>query len=160
MGKFSGVGDAKVSQSGVYFLANKGPGHTKDEPNWVPARYKVAIKRVHTITSRKKEDLFIVEAKILESDCPDRPEGMGCSWVVNMKQDAALGNIKGFIAAANGIDPSSEEEVDAEVTEEVCETVVSNANPLEGTEVGLECVMIKTREDKDFTLHRWYPTAG
>lgn len=156
-GFFKGVEESKVGLGGIYFLANRGPGHTDKEPNWLPALYTVEIVKLITMTSRKKDDLFILEAKILESDCAERKPGMTASWVVNLKQDAALGNIKGFIAAANGIDPGDESAVNEAVTEEVCELAVSEDQPLAGEKVRLECVMIKTREGKPFTLHRWSP---
>lgn len=161
-GFFGGVEDAKVGSGGIYFLANKGPKFTdgKKVDQFTPALYEVEIKRVLTMTSRKKDDLFIVEAKIVNSDCPERKPGMTCSWVVNMKQDAALGNIKGFIAAANGIDPSDEAKTDEAVTEEVCDLAVGEDQPLAGLKVGLECVMIETKKGDPFTLHRWMPIAA
>ena len=142
MGLFSGIESAKVGAGGVYFLAGL---------------YKVRIVKVTTINSRKKDDLFIVEAKILESDNKDRKVGSSCSWVVNLKQDAALGNIKGFVAAANGIDPTDEDTVNKEVTEEAVEYVCSDDNPLKDVELNLECTAIKTRAGGDFTLHKWSP---
>lgn len=159
MSFFKGVEDARYGAGGVYFLANKGPTFNKGETveEWVPALYVVEIKQLITMTSRKKDDLFIVEALIIKSDCPERKVGMSCSWVVNLKQDAALGNIKGFIAAANGIEPTDEEKVNAEVTEEACTLAVSKDQPLAGIKLGLECTMIKTKAQKLFTLHRWSP---
>jgi hypothetical protein len=159
MGFFKNIESAKVGLGGIYFLANKGEGHTEKEPKWIPASYDLEILKITTMTSRKKDDLFIVECKIIKSDCPERKAGISASWVVNLKQDAAMGNIKGFIAAANGIDPSDEEAVNEAVTEEVCELAVSNDQPLAGNKIHLECIMIKTRENKDFTLHRWSPAA-
>lgn len=157
MSFFKGIKDAKVGAGGVYFLARKGPNYTDEKPEWLPAFYKVKIKSVITMTSRKKDDLFIVEGQITESNCAERPVGQTASWVVNMKQDAALGNIKGFIAAVNGIDPANTDAVNENVTEEVCELAVSKEQPLADNEVKLECTMIKTKENKDFTLHRWSP---
>ena len=137
---FAGIKDAKATQGGLYFLEGN---------------YKVKICRVFSMTSRKKEDLFIVECEILESDNPNRKPGMRPSWVVNLKHDAALGNIKGFVAAVNGIDPSDSEKVDELVDEEACEVVASKENPMEGTVMPLQCVNTKTREGGDFTLHKW-----
>jgi hypothetical protein len=144
MGLFSGIEQAKVGQGGVYFLEGL---------------YKIEILRVFTMHSRKGDDLFIVETKILESDQAERRVGTTCSWVVNLKMDPAMGNIKGFIAAANGIDPNNKDKVDAEVTEEAAEFVVSEENPLKGIVMGLEAVPIKTRAGGDFTLHKWQMVA-
>jgi hypothetical protein len=143
MSLFDGIEDAQVGQGGVYFL---------------PGKYLVKVLKCITLKSRKREDLFIVECEILESDCPDRKPGSKASWIVNFKQDAALGNIKGFIAAANGIDPGDESSVKEQVTMDICEYVVSDENPLAGTPVGLVCVNKKTRAGSDFTLHMWEPT--
>ena len=142
MGLFTGIEDAQVGQGGVYFLEGK---------------YLVEIVKVMTLNSRKKEDLFIVEAKILKSSNPERKVGITASWIVNLKHDAALGNIKGFVAAANGISPSDKEEVDRNVDEEAVEYACSEDNPLAGVQLDLECVQIKTREKRDFTLHKWNP---
>lgn len=160
MGFFDGIRNARVGVGGVYFLANKGPNHTEEKPQWLPAFYTVEIKRLITMTSRKRDDLFIVEALIIESDCPERQPGMVASWVVNLKQDAALGNIKGFLAAANGISPTDEERVNSEITEEVCELAVSDLQPLAGVRVRLECTVIQTKAGNPFTLHRWSPITA
>lgn len=144
-GLFGGVGDARVGQGGLYFL---------------PGIYKVKIIRFFAMESRKKEDLIIAECEILESDNPQRKVGSKPSWVVNLKQDAALGNIKGFLAACLGIDPSDEEAVNEQVTEDFCEEAVDeDENPMGGVVVGLEAVDIKTRAGGDFTLHKWSPVA-
>ncbi len=140
MGLFAGIGEAEVGGGGVYFLAGI---------------YKVELVKVFAKKSRKGDDLFIVETKILESDNEERAVGSSCSWVVSLKHDAALGNIKGFIAAANGIDPGDKDQVNAEVNEDAVEMACSSDNPLEGTVLPLECNQIKTRAGGDFTLHIW-----
>ncbi len=144
MGLFEGVEGAKVGQGGVYFLAGN---------------YLVEVEKVLAKRSRKKEDLFIVEAGILESDNAQRKAGSSASWIVNFKHDAALGNIKGFLAACNGIDPGDRAKVDEEITEDVCEYAVDDENPLSGTRVKLSCVMTQTKAGGDFTLHLWSPVA-
>lgn len=138
-GKYGGLGDARANQGGLYML---------------PGVYEVKVLKVTDMESRKGDDLFIVELEIVESDNDARRPGMKPSWVVNLKQDAALGNIKGFIAAAMGMDPS-DESVSSDEWEDAVETAVSKENPLAGTMMHLECVNIKTREGGDFTLHRW-----
>lgn len=140
MGLFDGIGDARPGGSNVYFLQGK---------------YKVKLNKVFTYKSRKKDDLFIAECEILESTSDKRPADTKASWVVNLKHEAALGNIKGFIAAANGIDPEDEEKVNEEVTEEVVEYCVGLDNPLEDIVLDLVCTDIKTRAGNDFTLHEW-----
>lgn len=134
MSKFAGISEASSYAGGNYFKAGL---------------YTVSIKEVKMVTSRKRDDLFIVECEILTSSCEELVAGMTCSWVVNMKHDASLGNIKQFTAIATG---SPEKEID----EEVCELVVSNENPLKGVKIGLECNEIKTRSGGDFTKHTWF----
>jgi hypothetical protein len=145
MSLFDGIEDAQVGQGGVYFL---------------PGIYKVRILKCITLKSRKREDLFIVECEVIESDVPERKPGSKASWIVNFKQDAALGNIKGFIAAATGIDPGDTARVNEEVTLDVCEYAVSDENPLAGSVLGLVAVNKKTRAGTDFTLHMWEPDQG
>ena len=145
MGLFSGIGDAQVGQGGVYFL---------------PGEYVVEIIKCFTMRSRKREDLFIAECLIKESNNPERRPGSKASWVVNFKQDAALGNIKGFVAACSGISPSNQKAVDAEVDEESCEYAVDDDNPLAGTLLSLSAVNKITRAGNDFTLHMWEPYDG
>ena len=142
MSLFEGIEEAQVGQGGVYFL---------------PGKYVAKILKCITLKSRKREDLFIVECEVVESDVPERKPGTRASWIVNFKQDAALGNIKGFIAAANGINPGTEDLVREEVDSEVCEYSVSPENPLAGILIRLVAVNKKTRAGGDFTLHLWEP---
>ena len=158
MGFFTGIEGKTPSRGGVYFTANKGPGHTLQDPEWLPALYVVRVKAIKTFVSRRDEKMFVLEAEILKSDNPERKPGMVVSWLVNLsRQEAGLGNIKGCIAAINGIDPGNERLVLQEVTEPVCDFAASEDQPLTGKVVGLECIMIKKRDGGDFTLHRWSP---
>ncbi len=91
MGTFSSIGEANVNAGGVYFL---------------PGTYIVEVKKCFEKKSRKKTDLLIIEFGILDSDVEIRPEGSSASWVLNLAQDASMGNVKGFLAAAMDIDPS------------------------------------------------------
>lgn len=138
MGRFSGVREARISNSGVYFLQGL---------------YTVEVQRVYMLTSRKREDFFVVESKILESDNAERRPGMTCTWMVKMSQDAALGNIKAFVSAATDT-PADE------IDEDSCELVVDDDNPLAGTVMKLEVVDITTREGNPFSLHKWHNEAA
>ena len=143
MGLFDGIGKVDATTSPIYFLSGS---------------YIVEVIKCFTMTSRKKDDLFIVETLILESDNGERKPGTKASWCVNFKQDAALGNIKGFVAACNGIKPTDNERVNDEITDEICEFAVDEKdNPLAGVKLKLVCVNKKTKEDKDFTVHMWDP---
>ena len=135
MGIFSGIKDAQVSSGGVYFI-----------PGLYP---EVEIEACKMIFTRKKEELFVAECKIIASDVPERGPDMHASFTANVtKHDAALGNIKGFMAA--GFNCSQDE-----ITEAVAEEVVSERQPLAGVRLRLEAVNTKTRDGGDFTKHVW-----
>lgn len=144
MGLFDGIGKVDATMSPIYFL---------------PGSYVVEIVRCFCMQSRKKEDLFIAETTITESDNEERPAGTKASWCVNFKQDAALGNIKGFVAACNGIKPTNNKKVNAEITDEICDYAVDEKdNPLAGILLKLVCVnKVIEKTGKDFTVHMWDP---
>lgn len=140
-GLFSGIEDAQISGGGIYLL---------------DGGYLVELIKVFTLVSRKKEDLVVVEFKILESNNPARTVGSRASWVVNLKQDAALGNLKGFALAA-GTTPGEEP---PHIDEAAIEFIVSKENPLEGTKVAVQCTTITTRAGTPFTKHEWSPAPA
>ncbi len=143
MGLFAGIDDAVVGSGGVYFQ---------------PGIYVVELLKVFAMRGRNKEDFFIAECRVVESDNEKHPVGHKASWVVKLSQDMAMPNIKGFIAAVNGIDPHDDETVNEEVDEAAVECAVSDDNPLAGVHVGLQTTIIQTKkEKKDFTKHEWYP---
>jgi len=157
MGLFSGVGQAKVTQGGIYFE---------------PGNYLVEIQRVCAIRSQKdRKDYFIVEAKILESDCPTRKPGTVASQAIDISNVMGPVNIKAFLAAAMGIDPADQDaveealgvELDArgkvakDKGEEAAEYATSEENPLEGLKLRLNCAEIRTQKGNPFTKHNWRP---
>lgn len=152
MGMFSGIGGAKVGIGGVYFEAGN---------------YVVKLKAVKNVNSRKGVDLFTVENDVKESDNSKIRPGTMATWQTSSKNDSFLGNVKGFLTACNGGDPTNEADVaaafpnDAE-SEAIAAMSVGPDNPLAGTWLNLNCVLKKTREGKDFTVHNWspYPRAG
>ena len=141
---FAGVEKAQVARGGVYFL---------------PGTYKVEVKSVKLKQSRKKDDLLIIETLVLESDNADRPAGSCPSQVINFKHDAALGNVKAFVAAGLGLDATKDEaEVNAQVTGDLCNQVCSDDQPFAGLVLNLSAVNIETREGNEFTIHNWSPS--
>ena len=89
------------------------------------------------------------------------------TWQTNSKNDSFLGNVKGFLAACNGADPTNEAELAATFpgpkdAEDTARYSVSSDNPLAGTWLNLNCVKKKTKAGGDFTVHNWapYPKAG
>lgn len=135
---FDGIEDAQISGGGVYLLDGV---------------YLVQLIRVFTLVSRKKEDLMVVEFTILKSNNSLRAVGSRASWVVNLKQDAALGNIKAFAIAAG----TTPDEAPPTIDSAAIEFIVSKENPLEGTQVAVQCTTITTRAGTPFTKHEWSP---
>lgn len=133
MGIFSSVSTANPNGGGVYFL---------------PGTYKVKLAAVKSIVSRAKDNCFVIEAEILESNVPERQPGTKASQVINMKHDSAPGNIRSFIAAALNVDFK-------QVGEDEAELAVSDLQPLSGTEMYLTAVMTTTKKNTPFTLHQW-----
>lgn len=131
---FDAVGSSTPNEGGVY-------------P--VPGVYPVLFCDVLKMTqSRKREDLFIAEFDILESQVEERRAGTRMSWVVNFKHDAAPGNVKLFLAALLDIPPG---EVDAEGAKYAC----SAENPCHGRLIRLEATNTITKAGNDFTLCKW-----
>lgn len=146
-GLFQGLGKAKISRGGLYFQ---------------PGEYVVDIERVTTVRSqRDKKDFFIIEATIVESDCPELKPGMQPSQAIDIDNIMGFPNIKGFLAAANGIDPSDEAAVEEALgedkAEEAAEYAASEENPLKGLRLRLTCFNIQTKKGSDFTKHVWKP---
>jgi len=151
MSLFEGIGDAKIGKGGFYFLDGK---------------YVVDVVRAFAQFDRNRRAMFIVEASIAWSSNPERTVGQVPSWVVMMHWDAALGHIKGFLAACNGADPSDEEAIKAvftdangqDITEACAEFAVDPSNPLSGTRLALEVVTIQKKKSEGvYSLHKWSP---
>jgi hypothetical protein len=138
---FDGIEGARVSEGGVYFK---------------PGAYKARILSVKALKDRKGVGTFVVECELLESSEAALPKGTVCSWVVKLDKEPALGNIKSFAAAANGVQPK-------EVTAKAIELIVSAGNPLRDTVMKVSASNIKTKSGSDFTKVTWQadeePTA-
>lgn len=134
MGNYDGIKDAKFFEGGGSYF--------KD------GLYIVKIDAVKEGESRKKDAFFVVECSVIYSSNPLLAPGASVSWLVMLKQDAALSNIKGFAAAATDITP---DEVDGKGVE----LLVSEKNPLRGTVLGVEASTVKTRKGDDFTRVKW-----
>ena len=164
MSVFSKIKEAQVSKSGQYFKEGN---------------YKVRIKAVKLINSQAgpAKQFFVIECEVMQSDNSDIQVGSEKSHVIDMSKVMALPNIKGFMAAISGVDPTCEtvnDDVEAfwkqellkkELIEEnehvpfddLCDLVVDEKiNLLKDIEMKLECVTIQTREKgQDFTKHNW-----
>ena len=146
MGLFNGIKDAKINKGGVYLLPGDGGG---------TARYRLKVKLLRVMKTRKKEDQFISEFTVVESTNAKRPAGTDVSWLANLtKHEAALGNIKGLLAALFNC---TEDEVDETGADRAVEEEGEYANPCEGMEVVCEATEITTRAGKPFTKCVWFP---
>ena len=122
-----------------------------------PGIYSVAINSVFLHNRRLGGGpLFVVETTVLESNNPSIRPGDRCNWVQSFALPSALPRIKTFIGAALGFCPKRQDkEINAQVTAEVCNEVVSSPNPLRGKRLALSCVSKITRAGKDFVQHSW-----
>lgn len=152
MGLFANIKNQRGTQGGVYFT---------------PGLYVAKINRVKLGETRKKEDFFVVECEIVESDSDERKPGSTVSWMVMFKHDAALGNIADFIRAGlwayavqNEQEPAAEDFNDIEIDEESADEVTSEDNPFAGLLMKVEATNIKTRAGKDFTVVKWTPPTA
>ena len=156
MGKFSNIGKVSVSKSGQYFTAGN---------------YQVRIKAVKIVPSQAggNKEYFVIETEVLDSDNPQIKPGSERSHVIDMTNVMSMPNIKAFVAAVSGVDPSSgaiNEEVEEywqkwgleqgiveegeEVTfERVCDLIVDSVNILEGTVMDLECTDVITKKERE-----------
>lgn len=161
MGAFSGMRTAKVFEKGIPLLRNQKEGFQ--------ASFLLEITKCEVIKrARGKGEAFIATFKVLESTCTDpaagSPVGSTRTWFQSLQDaDIAFGALLSFCAAVSGVDPSDKEKVDAEVRPE-CEDVMEAAADKKqqifaGKRVRVDCVMIKTQEDKDFTRHNWAVAA-
>lgn len=139
MGLFGGIKSAKYSDGGVYILPGVG---------------RIEIIAVKYLKTRKGQDAFIVECKMVESSNPQRLPGCVCTWMVTMDKEPALGNIKQFIQT---IVPAADFDV---LTEDQCEQLVlgicdEKLNPLKGKFARFAATEITTKANRPFTKVKW-----
>lgn len=152
-----GIGKASATGGGTYFAPD--------------AKYLIEIKKVLMKGSSRSSDVFfIVECIVLESNSEETVVGgPDPSWVVNISKnrETALGNVKMFIAAANGVDPDYPELKDEiEVKKLVRLACDEKLQPLAGVQVRVTTAAVYTKaakerkksnpnEQPDFTKHVW-----
>lgn len=137
MSLFSGIKDAKMSEGGTYL-----------KPGAYP---EIEVLGFKAGRSRKGEDFVVASLKIgpgaTGPEC--NPPGSVADWMVMMKHDSALGNVKAFLAAVAGCSPG-------EIDEEVAEASLGEEQPLAGLKVSADASEITTRSGGKFTKVRWY----
>ena len=126
------------------------------EPN---GRYKVKIEEVKYIVSRKKDELVVISAEIIESTTK-LSTGTVAVQFINMDSDMGPGNFKAFVCAALGQDTKDNTLEESDYNEAAGLTAngeeeSTEPHPLAGIVMNLETVLIKTKAGTDFTVHNW-----
>lgn len=152
MGILGGVGGAKGSEGGVYFL---------------PGNYLAEIQRCKLAATRKKRDFFVAEFKIVKSDNPERKPGALVSFMVMLDKDddeayrMQLGNVADFMRVGLSAFAKQTENVDMKpedvpLDDETAEVkVCGQENMLAGTLLDVHAFNKPTKAGTDFTHHKW-----
>jgi hypothetical protein len=124
-----------------------------------PGCYVVTIERVFLHEKRLGGGkLFIVETIVNESDNLNIKPGEQHNWAQSFAIPYALPRIKSFIGAAMGLCPQKQlKEINAKVTEAVCNKAVGSENPLRSKKLKLTCIGKTTSKGKLFVQHVWGP---
>jgi hypothetical protein len=148
---WSQIGQAPIFERGNYFN---------------PGRYKLHLLRCLSKQTQKSGVAFIAEFEVLESDNPAHPIGSKGTFFVKMiQQQQAFSNILEMMAALLGFDISNKEHV-AQIDQQLRPQLPGLMTALEtqGTTVlggretvAVECRVILTKANKEFTLHVWSP---
>ena len=159
---FAGLKDAKTFERGTWMKAGQ---------------YEIRVKRAIFKKTRAKGDAFILEFAVeksnyetkkkeaiaafgttpfsmqdLEKTLPNQA-GTTASWYQSMKDiDIGFGALKSFAASILGDKPEDPEFIEA--VEGFMNSVV-NEGVINGMLIPVEVVMVKTKSDGDFSLHKW-----
>lgn len=134
------IGGAVPSKQGVYFTEGS-----------YPLLYVDAIRMVKS--QKSGADLYTVEFTILQSQVPERPAGMQCTWQANLTHhQPAPGNVRDFLAKLQNKDLE-------QVGAEDFARSVSPQNPFAGRLIGLQTQDIKTQRGNAFTKHIYFAVA-
>lgn len=119
--------------------------------------YVVTIQSVYLFEKRLGGGkLFIVETTVDESDNPNIKPGEQRNWVQSFAIPSALPRIKSFIGAAMGLCPSRQlQEINKQITMQICEDAVGPTNPLRGKQLRLSCIGRISRAGKEFITAHW-----
>ena len=128
---FAGLGTTKPSIGAAYVK---------------PGQHTFEIVKLKYVNERN--EAFIAELKTAESDTHD--VGATISWVVSLKYDGALPDIKGFAMAVLGVAEAQASEVDADVLHNMI-----NTDLVIGSFVRCEAFNKITKKGNDFTKCRW-----
>lgn len=152
MGKrFGGVGAAKMNRRGVFFD---------------PGEYEIDVKRCEYMTARDKEEFFIVETIIVETNNPAHPVGAERNWMPKMNQDMSEVNLKGFCVACLGLEDADADGI-AKVSDEDFQIMLEaaldgpdkeNTNALAGTALHVSVVETTLKNGAKFNVCKFSPS--
>lgn len=128
-------------------------------PFWQPGNYVIRIEKLKSFLNRNMIPYFIVVGETMQSDNPAIQPGMRCNWVVKLNHEAGKADMKRFIAAANGFDPSKPES-NAQVTAQTIDFAVSDQQPLAGLVLNLYAFHKPKNNGEPFTKHQWSNPQG
>ena len=159
---FAGLRDAKTFERGMFLKAGN---------------YEVRVTKGIYKKTRTKGDAFILEFKIEKSDYEAHKKkaieafgaapfsladlektlpnqaGTTASWYQSMQDmDIGFGALKAFCASILGQKPDNPEFIEG--VENFMNAVVSDG-AINGSLIPVEVVMIRTKKDTDFSLHKW-----
>jgi hypothetical protein len=159
---FAGLRDAKTFERGTFLK---------------PGCYEVRVKRALFKKTRAKGDAFILEFTIEKSDYEENKkkaiaalgsasyslqelektlpnqQGSTASWFQSLQDiDIGFGALKSFAACILGQKSDDPEFIEA--VEGFMNSVV-NDGVINGMLIPVEVIMIKTKKDTDFSLHKW-----
>ena len=127
-------------------------------PYLLRGQYLLRIVQCKSFESRQRKLFYLVELDVVQSDNHDRPEGMRVSWMTNLGLDMGPINVKRFLGAAMGMDPS-DPKVNQEINSDVARMSVDDTQPLHGTLIYAQCSDITTKAGTPFLDVRWAPVA-
>jgi len=96
--RFGGVSDAKLSER---------------TETLVEGDYELKIRRCKWVDTRKKEEFFLAEFEVTESNNPKTPAGAIRKWMPIMGEDTSDAKLKGFAIACLGIEQGDAEKIEA-----------------------------------------------
>lgn len=148
---WSQIGNAPIFERGNYFN---------------PGRYKLRLLRCLSKQTQKSGVAFIAEFEVLESDNPAHPIGSKGTFFVKMANpQQGFSNILEMMVAILGFDISNPEhlrQIETQLKPQLAQLMTTletqGTAVLQGHEtVSVECRIILTKANKEFTLHVWAP---
>lgn len=131
------IAEAKVSEKNPYML---------------PGSYLYQVLRCKEGENRVGVGYFAADLRVLESSNPERPVGSVVGFVQMATNEAAPGNTKAFLLAANGCN-----EADDDLDEETIDVVVGEDQPLAGKKVRCISSEATSGKGKTYLANKWSP---